>query len=310
MINTAFTIVFGLLCACSLWLWWIVVRRLLAGKPIVTKQVRNPSTLGLIDVVIMFATWFFGQLLAFAVFFGMFGIQAGSLEGLDADQQAMMIGLVSLGQLIGTLVGLTMVILRNRKWDGLSVSTANFFEGVRLGVLGFGLVVPPILVLQLGLSRLVPYQHATFEMLNQNSPLISFVLAWSAAVIVAPICEEVYFRGVLQNWLQRVFSKDQPSLDSLIAGGRNRIEGEFSDGAVDPMESSSSFPFAAVIVASLIFGLVHFGQGLAPVPLFFFGLALGYLYHQTGNLISCIVLHVALNAFSMFWFTVQMLGSG
>lgn len=339
MINTAFTIVFVILCASSLWLWWIVFRRLTAGKEIVPKQYRNPSTLGLIDIAIMFATWAMGMMV-FGSLAATLASPAAEAEKLNAEQQAVIIGLVSLGQLVGTGFGLAILMFRHRSYDGLWVSRAKIAEGLGLGILGFGLVVPPILILQLGLSKLVPYQHATFDVLNSDSRLISFLLTWMAAVLIAPICEEIFFRGVLQNWLQRLFAKNKPSLDSLIAGGIdgidqaalpnakkiNKISGAGSaenadsdlDFAIDSAsnsttrstQDSASFPLTAVVVTSLIFGMVHLGQGLAPIPLFFFGLALGYLYYQTGNLISCIVLHVALNAFSMFWFTVQVVGEG
>jgi membrane protease YdiL (CAAX protease family) len=38
---------------------------------------------------------------------------------------------------------------------------------------------------------------------------------------------------------------------------------------------------------------------VAWVPLFFFALALGYLFQRTGSLIAPIVLHVSLNATTM-----------
>lgn len=298
MLNTAFISVFLILCCISLWLWWQVGRRLVAGEAIIEKRFRNPCNLGLMDVAIMFAAWMFGQMLALGLFFNFLGGEGSELEAMEASQKALMIGLVSLGQLIGTGVGLVVLLVRHPSWGGLSLSTKTIADGVKWGILGFGLVVPPILILQLVLTKLVPYQHATFDVLNRDSPLISFVLTWLAAVVAAPICEEIFFRGVLQGWLQRVFAKDKPSLDSLIAGGNDGVEEEFP--------GSASFPIAAVVVASLVFAMVHWGQGLAPIPLFFFALALGYLYHQTGNLISCVVLHVALNAFSMFWFTMQL----
>ncbi|TWU66782.1 CPBP family intramembrane glutamic endopeptidase [Crateriforma conspicua] len=54
-----------------------------------------------------------------------------------------------------------------------------------------------------------------------------------------------------------------------------------------------------IVVTSLFFALLHFGQGLAPVPLFFLSLALGYLYRQTGNITASIVVHMVLNSLTM-----------
>ena len=55
-----------------------------------------------------------------------------------------------------------------------------------------------------------------------------------------------------------------------------------------------------------MFAAVHYGQGLAPVALFLFGLALGFLYRQTGSIVPCIVLHFFLNFFSMFWLSLDL----
>ncbi|MEM6365835.1 MAG: type II CAAX endopeptidase family protein, partial [Planctomycetota bacterium] len=40
-----------------------------------------------------------------------------------------------------------------------------------------------------------------------------------------------------------------------------------------------------ILVSSVVFALAHWGHGLAPIPLFFMSLGLGYLVRQTGSLI-------------------------
>ncbi|MFG0290956.1 MAG: CPBP family intramembrane glutamic endopeptidase [Rhodopirellula sp. JB044] len=54
-----------------------------------------------------------------------------------------------------------------------------------------------------------------------------------------------------------------------------------------------------IVVASILFAVMHWGQGLAPIPLFFLSLGLGYLYRQTGSLVPSIVVHFVLNGFTM-----------
>src|SRR5690606_35129689 len=46
-----------------------------------------------------------------------------------------------------------------------------------------------------------------------------------------------------------------------------------------------------IVITSLVFAVMHWGQGLAPIPLFFLSLGLGYLYRQTGSLVPSIVVH-------------------
>jgi membrane protease YdiL (CAAX protease family) len=63
----------------------------------------------------------------------------------------------------------------------------------------------------------------------------------------------------------------------------------------------------AIILTSLIFAMMHLGQGLAPIPLFGLSILLGYLYQRTGSLAPCIGLHMLNNGYSVFWLTMQIL---
>ena len=44
---------------------------------------------------------------------------------------------------------------------------------------------------------------------------------------------------------------------------------------------------------------MHLGTGLDPIPLFFLGAILGYLYNKTHRLLPCIVVHMLFNGFSL-----------
>jgi membrane protease YdiL (CAAX protease family) len=92
-----------------------------------------------------------------------------------------------------------------------------------------------------------------------------------SAVVLAPVVEELTFRVFVQGTLLR-------------ATGR---------------------PWLAVLIASVIFALVHLGGGVAPedahalVPLFVFGLALGTAYEKTRRLWVPIVMHMGFNALNV-----------
>ncbi len=62
-------------------------------------------------------------------------------------------------------------------------------------------------------------------------------------------------------------------------------------------------------MSSALFALCHYGQGLAPISLFFLALVLGYLYQRTHRLWPSLVVHMLLNGGSIviLWLTV---GSG
>jgi len=89
------------------------------------------------------------------------------------------------------------------------------------------------------------------------------VLAVLNAVVIAAVCEEALFRGFLLRGLKRVIGGD-----------------------------------AAIIVSAALFALGH-DSYLALLPIFSFGLILGYVYDRTGSLWVPIGFHAAFNAFTM-----------
>lgn len=50
-----------------------------------------------------------------------------------------------------------------------------------------------------------------------------------------------------------------------------------------------------ILISSLLFAGAHFGQGAAPIGLFFLALGLGYVYQRTHRIVPCIVVHVLVN---------------
>jgi membrane protease YdiL (CAAX protease family) len=84
-----------------------------------------------------------------------------------------------------------------------------------------------------------------------------------ALVILAPIAEEIFFRGVVFNALRR-------------EGGRRW----------------------AYIGSALLFAVIHLDL-VVLVPLFLLGLALAWLYERTNNLLAPIAMHATVNAISV-----------
>ena len=84
-----------------------------------------------------------------------------------------------------------------------------------------------------------------------------------AVVILAPIAEEIFFRGVVFNaWLRE--------------GGRRW----------------------AFFGSSALFALIHISV-VAVVPIFLLGLALAWVYQRTGNLLAPIAMHATVNGISV-----------
>lgn len=100
--------------------------------------------------------------------------------------------------------------------------------------------------------------------------MMSRPLGIFATVIMAPIMEELLFRGAIQGHLMRVWNK----------------------------------PVWAILVSSLLFGVVHGNPAQIPFA-FTIGLGLGWTYYLTGSLLPCFFMHFVNNgsAVLIFWLT-------
>lgn len=157
--------------------------------------------------------------------------------------------------------------LRGADLESLGGDLSAWRADVAIGVGGLALVVAPLLGLATLLDRIVPYEHPLVDLLlTDRSPLTMAVVIVSA-VVAAPIAEEFFFRRILQGWLEA-------RLPPARRGG-------------------------AVLVSATLFALAHVGQGLAPVPLFFLGLVLGWIALTTGSVVGCVLLHALFNAVSV-----------
>ena len=229
--------------------------------------------------------------------------------------------------------GVIVFYLSNRYADlrAAGISRDTFYEDLKLGFAGFLLFVPPMLMLQAILTTIWEYEHPTLDLISPESPLISVVSAWWVATIAAPFNEEILFRVVLFGWLLRCFANSHDVWGAITGGTRSReqsysaekdndnIAGQPANGdelnpwsspatgSVQPTIYSHRKTWAPVVIVALLFALVHIGQGPAPIPIFFLGLGLCWMYRQTGSVVPCIVTHFLLNTFSMTLFTVQQM---
>lgn len=110
--------------------------------------------------------------------------------------------------------------------------------------------------------------HPTIEALQGTAqPIGVIIVLWVAAVGLAPISEELFFRGLLQTFLVRLLHSR----------------------------------WLAMGVASFIFGAVHFQQPQAIPALALLGLLMGYAYERTGSLLPAILIHALFNLKTLIW---------
>jgi membrane protease YdiL (CAAX protease family) len=107
-------------------------------------------------------------------------------------------------------------------------------------------------------------QKDTTEIITSIKSPTAYVLGFVAIAVIAPIVEELLFRGYLQSALSR------------------RMK-----------------PWLSILIASVVFGAIHF-QPLAFPLLAALGAGFGYLYHRTQSLKVNIALHMINNGLAFF----------
>jgi len=198
-------------------------------------------------------------------------LEVGVVAAFDPDLKSLGARLATQALLAATLVGIAFVVTSGPA--GIAGSRAL---GLRRPLRSpFGLAAAAYLayvVVAVVYSGLVhPHQKDVTRHLGFGHGTLGTIAAGVLIVAAAPISEEIFFRGF------------------MFGGLRRRL----------------SFPVAALISAA-IFGLFHYTgpSSLGVLPqLAFLGLALCWVYEETGSIYPTIAIHVLNNAFAFVLLT-------
>ncbi|MBI4716472.1 MAG: CPBP family intramembrane metalloprotease [Planctomycetes bacterium] len=216
----------------------------------------------------------FSYLLAYTLFYGASSLVAGP----DADVSIRLVS-GSVAQVVGTAVCLWLAARRfeggiGRFWRGGGSVTRRTQFRVTAATTVLALGVCPVAV-EWGVAAmqwLTPgveaRPHPTIESLRVPGRSLPVTwLLWISAAAVAPLAEEVFFRGILQNVL------------------RVALRGRWS----------------AIAGAAVAFTLVHFSQPFALPALFILAVLIGFAYERTGSMLPPLALHAAFNLKTLVW---------
>lgn len=117
---------------------------------------------------------------------------------------------------------------------------------------------------------------------------------------------EQHEEGMLGTGIDDPYASPR-ELDRLAARPVNSLSPREREQDLDTRSDWTPTAVWPIVVTSVVFAVMHWGQGLAPIPLFFLSLGLGYLYRQTGSLVPPIVVHFILNGFTMSVTLLQLL---
>lgn len=231
-----------------------ILRRVRRGEPVIERRQQRPVPWDGSDVLVVI-----GFSLAIATL-------VGGLVGKDPPVDRSLTAALGLTSVAG-IAAIGWLTLRGATGTDLGFVGGGLFPDLRLTMAGLGLVLVPLLALASALNQLVPYKHDVVDFLTLHRDPLAVGLVIATAVVAAPLVEELFFRRILQGWLEKRLPE--------------------ADGAL------------AIALSAAAFALAHQGQGLAFVPLFPFGLVLGFIARRTGSIVPCILLHALFNAVSV-----------
>ncbi|MEM6551940.1 MAG: CPBP family intramembrane glutamic endopeptidase [Planctomycetota bacterium] len=152
------------------------------------------------------------------------------------------------------------------------------WRGVVLGVAGLIVVMPVALLAgeayELVMGEPAPQiAHPMLDMMRAASAWWAVLPLVVSAVVLAPLFEELLFRGVLQTVLVK-----RLGWRSEVLGGAGRWVG--------------------VGLTAGLFGVIHLGsvEAVSLPGLVVLGVVLGAYYERTGDLLGCVVGHAVFNA--------------
>lgn len=176
------------------------------------------------------------------------------------------ITLILLAQVLSTAaVGIHLIV---GKYVPLDRKTWAYYNS--------GKVLIAAILLIVGMGLWSNYLNELADLPNNMQEIFAMMmqhpLGVVAITIMAPVVEELLFRGAIQGHLLRKWKK----------------------------------PLWAIVVSSLIFGIVHGNWVQAPFA-FVVGLALGWIYYHTGSLLPGILMHFVNNSTAVSAFGFPMI---
>jgi membrane protease YdiL (CAAX protease family) len=296
--------------------WSVIALRVWRGKPILDYESRRPVPWNWVDLLLTLLVFFANQMACMAAAFHWLGIEDNIAEAIGTPQGRLaLLVATAISGLMTFLLSALLVAYRS----GASVRDLGFVAGeiphdIMYGLVAFFAAAPIVYLIQVFFSFVVKieYDHPLVKAIQQQRDATTIAIVTFTAVVAAPLSEEFLIRVLLQGWLEKLelSSLDLSAQDNLAIGppplpgsdeapvtGNAEAEQKTPNGTI----GLAGLPLGSIpiLVSSLLFALMHVGQGAAPIPLFVYALVLGFLYHRTHRALPSIVAHCALNSTSV-----------
>jgi membrane protease YdiL (CAAX protease family) len=185
--------------------WGDAAVRKLSGRPIIAYRPRRPVPWGLAHLLVAILMWFLLQVAAIYVLESTGQIPHANAEKMSIQQRMLTLTLSSLAALLAT--GVVYVFIRSTtraSGHDFGIIARHLGRDLFMGLVGFVMLVVPVLLIQYVLTVWFPTKHPLIVMLKQDTSTWLLAQAVFSAVIVAPVFEEFFVRILLQGWLENV----------------------------------------------------------------------------------------------------------
>lgn len=186
--------------------WALTIAKISLGQPVVAWSPRRPAPWAIIDLAIIIGLYLL-LLVGSTLALQLSGWLPNGDEGDMAlgQRQALTFGGMSVSVLT-ILIGLPLIALRSGARAGdLGFRFRQAGRDLLVGVAAFTMLAPPVLALQ---GLLVYFwkesKHPLIELFKGTPDAGFFLMLVAAAVIVAPLVEELLFRVLLQGFLEKL----------------------------------------------------------------------------------------------------------
>jgi len=250
------TILFGSILALKI-LWKAISLKRFGWKEI------RPLELELIDMILLIAGGFvvLGEVVS-----PLFSISLVELFSKNISNELSQSLKIFFGYLFMSIPPLFIVYYQIKSLNGEFTFKKDYFQfnffpikdAIIQGIKGWLTIVPFVLVISLVMNSLIDNQNGSnplLEIVLNNRNYLSFIILFVTTTLLAPLFEEIIFRGILLPTLSRDFG--------IILG---------------------------IIVSAFIFALAHLSLAEMP-PLFVLGIGLGITRIASGSLFSSVIMH-------------------
>jgi membrane protease YdiL (CAAX protease family) len=254
-----------------------------------------------------------------------------ALAKLSDDRRVLWMTVLAWPIQIATVLVLLHGLIRDRAYQ-LGLSIHNLARNLLLGWVGWALFAPVVLCCHIATEWFfrtawgdTPEEHPLLRIFEASPLRLEWILIIVSATILAPVLEELLFRGVLQPWFaSRPWGGTVALLAALsspfLLRGHKLVEAWHRKDHAGFLHESTPVVFAGLMIAAcyaferaatkwgarpqefraiygtaLLFAMFHVSVWPTPIPLFLLALALGYLAYRTQSVVGPIVMHVLFN---------------